>query len=469
MRSPVDGELDRLLELLGQLQRAGEVVGGADRDDPERDAGPCGGLGRATDRAVAAGDDDPLRARSGDLVDLVELEAGDLVAEAFEQPLDLPRLARPGVRVGEQCDHGATWASCPGPRGPSGRSCWPPCARSRTASRPGRPPCREACRPRPGRRRRSCRRPSAATTRRAGSRNARMARMMQTPTTIAMVMSGFPSLATGVQHPYPQRRLPKTGQNPRPWASAEQVAAYERQFRHAGLPLFVEGFSASTDVFNRAAPLLGLVFIGEILGAGNLDWSWWQNLLAVLGGLAFVLGAVGGDQRRPGPPGARDPASARQDRAGRVRDPAGAAAADLRRPARQRRDHGRRQPADPGADLRDLRLRAAGDPALGVRAARGPAALVARAAGQGGAAARDLRPALVHDRGDVGDLRDDGDVRLRRGDRALRRPRDRLLDRPRSARDQAPRARGGRGGRRSPAPSASTSAWCCSSARRSRC
>ncbi|MET0957471.1 MAG: hypothetical protein ABWZ18_03070, partial [Solirubrobacterales bacterium] len=74
--------------------------------------------------------------------------------------------------------------------------------------------------------------------------------------------------------------------------SAEQVAAYERQFRHAGLPLFVEGFSASTDVFNRAAPLLGLVFIGEILGAGNLDWSWWRNLLAVLGGLAFVFGAV---------------------------------------------------------------------------------------------------------------------------------------------------------------------------------
>ena len=29
-----------------------------------------------------------------------------------------------------------------------------------------------------------------------------------------------------------------------------------------------------------------------MLGAGQLDWSWWQNLLAVLGGLAFVLGAV---------------------------------------------------------------------------------------------------------------------------------------------------------------------------------
>jgi hypothetical protein len=72
----------------------------------------------------------------------------------------------------------------------------------------------------------------------------------------------------------------------------KRAAEYERQFRRAGLPLFVEGFSASTDVFNRATPLLGLVFVGELLGAGQLDWAWWQNLLAVLGGLAFVLAAV---------------------------------------------------------------------------------------------------------------------------------------------------------------------------------
>jgi hypothetical protein len=75
-------------------------------------------------------------------------------------------------------------------------------------------------------------------------------------------------------------------------SSAEQVAAYERQFRRAGLPLFVEGFSASTDVFNRAAPLLGLVFIGEFLGAGQLDWAWWQNLLALCGGLVFLLAGM---------------------------------------------------------------------------------------------------------------------------------------------------------------------------------
>jgi hypothetical protein len=53
--------------------------------------------------------------------------------------------------------------------------------------------------------------------------------------------------------------------------------------------MFVEGFSASTDVFNRAAPFLGLVFLGEILGAGQLDWPWWQNVLAVLGGLLLLL------------------------------------------------------------------------------------------------------------------------------------------------------------------------------------
>jgi hypothetical protein len=75
--------------------------------------------------------------------------------------------------------------------------------------------------------------------------------------------------------------------------SGDQVVAYERQFRRAGLPLFVEGFSASTDVFNRASPLLGLIFLGELLGAGQLDWTWWQNVLAIGGGLAILLLAFG--------------------------------------------------------------------------------------------------------------------------------------------------------------------------------
>ena len=77
---------------------------------------------------------------------------------------------------------------------------------------------------------------------------------------------------------------------------------YERSFRRAGLPLFSEDLSAAEDIFNRAAPLLGLVFLGEMLGAGNLDWSWWQNLLAVAGGLAILLVAFGLANRARGRP-----------------------------------------------------------------------------------------------------------------------------------------------------------------------
>ena len=74
--------------------------------------------------------------------------------------------------------------------------------------------------------------------------------------------------------------------------AAQQLAGYERRFRRAGLPLFVEGFSASTDVFNRAAPVLGFVFCAELLGAGPLDWSWWPNLLAIAGALALLLAGI---------------------------------------------------------------------------------------------------------------------------------------------------------------------------------
>jgi len=72
----------------------------------------------------------------------------------------------------------------------------------------------------------------------------------------------------------------------------ERLEEYERSFRSAGLPLFSEDISPYEDVFNRAAPLLGLVLLAELLGAGNLDWTWWQNVLAVAGGLAIILLAI---------------------------------------------------------------------------------------------------------------------------------------------------------------------------------
>lgn len=73
----------------------------------------------------------------------------------------------------------------------------------------------------------------------------------------------------------------------------DQLAAYERQFRRSGLPLFIEDHSASEDVFNRAAPFLALVFISEMVGATDLDWPIWLNALAALGGLAILVAAFG--------------------------------------------------------------------------------------------------------------------------------------------------------------------------------
>jgi hypothetical protein len=73
----------------------------------------------------------------------------------------------------------------------------------------------------------------------------------------------------------------------------DELAAYERGFRRAGLPLLIEGYSAREDVFTRAVPLLSLVFLAESLGAIDLKWSVAANAGALAGGLAIVLGALG--------------------------------------------------------------------------------------------------------------------------------------------------------------------------------
>ena len=77
---------------------------------------------------------------------------------------------------------------------------------------------------------------------------------------------------------------------------------YERRFRRAGLPLFIEDYSATRDIFNRAAPLLALVFIGEMLGAIDLDWPLLQNVAAALAGLAILVGAFAIVNRARGRP-----------------------------------------------------------------------------------------------------------------------------------------------------------------------
>ncbi len=86
--------------------------------------------------------------------------------------------------------------------------------------------------------------------------------------------------------------------------SADETALreYERSFHRAGLPLFIAERSAATDIFNRAVPLIGFVFLAEVLGALNLDWSPLTNVLAVSGALAVFLAGIVALNRARGRP-----------------------------------------------------------------------------------------------------------------------------------------------------------------------
>jgi hypothetical protein len=67
----------------------------------------------------------------------------------------------------------------------------------------------------------------------------------------------------------------------------QELDAYERRFRRAGLPLLIEGWSAREDALPRAFPLLAFVFLGEMLGALNLTWSPLANVGALAAGLGL--------------------------------------------------------------------------------------------------------------------------------------------------------------------------------------
>jgi hypothetical protein len=73
----------------------------------------------------------------------------------------------------------------------------------------------------------------------------------------------------------------------------KDLEEYEREFRRAGLPFFIEDYSATEDVFTRAAWLLTLVFLGEMLGAIDLNWAWYANVAAAVGGLTVLLASYG--------------------------------------------------------------------------------------------------------------------------------------------------------------------------------
>lgn len=82
----------------------------------------------------------------------------------------------------------------------------------------------------------------------------------------------------------------------------DELAAYERRFRKAGLPLLIEDYSATEDVFTRAFPLLAFLFVISLLGAVNLDWGTLANVGAVAGGMALMVAGVGALNRARGRP-----------------------------------------------------------------------------------------------------------------------------------------------------------------------
>jgi len=72
----------------------------------------------------------------------------------------------------------------------------------------------------------------------------------------------------------------------------EQRLAVERWFLSRGLPHLIAGYNAREDIFTRAAPLLSVVFVGEILVGLNAEFEWWGNVLSLLGATAIALAGI---------------------------------------------------------------------------------------------------------------------------------------------------------------------------------
>lgn len=78
-----------------------------------------------------------------------------------------------------------------------------------------------------------------------------------------------------------------------PVDDARLVAATEGWFLRRGIPHFIDRYRATEDVFTRVLPVLIVIFVLEAFGAINLEWVWWANLLAAVGGLVVALGLWG--------------------------------------------------------------------------------------------------------------------------------------------------------------------------------
>jgi hypothetical protein len=83
----------------------------------------------------------------------------------------------------------------------------------------------------------------------------------------------------------------------------DAVRATERWFVGRGLPHFIFHYSASRDVWTRAAPLLAFVAVIEVIAnAPSSDFEWWVSVLVSLAAFAALLAVWGISNRLRGRP-----------------------------------------------------------------------------------------------------------------------------------------------------------------------
>lgn len=104
----------------------------------------------------------------------------------------------------------------------------------------------------------------------------------------------------------PDRRQDESVQGP---ADEIILKRTEQWFVSQGLPHFINDYSATQDIFTRALPLLSLIFLFEVFGALNLDWVWWANIAAVLGGVGILIAGWALANKIRGRPGLARPDS----------------------------------------------------------------------------------------------------------------------------------------------------------------
>lgn len=74
--------------------------------------------------------------------------------------------------------------------------------------------------------------------------------------------------------------------------TAETTDRTESWFIRRGLPHLIEGYSATGDVFTRAAPFLTVVFVFQVFSTLDEDREGWAEVLPFIGGVVVLFGAA---------------------------------------------------------------------------------------------------------------------------------------------------------------------------------